>query len=193
MKEINLDIFEGDTFAESFLPYARGKMGEACAVVLERKPHACPVEIGVSGYFEDRLQISWQKLPHHGGYDDDQVRTEYAGLAMAVLVMFTCAKLVVIGAMKKGKGVDLKFKPLEPQTAPPNLDFMDDDALIYYCEAKGSDHKKYIQKQLDKGLNNCNKKHKDRPEAHEAYVISSEFETPAVLTAKYEHHGTTHA
>jgi hypothetical protein len=155
-------------------PNLLNSWADACAILLEFRNHNSPKVVQISGFFNEELYLDWEFVPNKSGYEDLEQTAEYAGYGAALLVINSFTNLKAIKRRAKGDGVDITLgESLEEEE-----NFLSEPKICALLEAKGTRNKCDVSKRLKEGIKQSEKAR----ETAKVYVISTEFESPAVLT-----------
>lgn len=138
--------------------------------------HHSPKTISISGFFNEELDLHWELIDNKIGYEDLEQTAEFAGYGAALLVLNSFTNLQAIKRRAKGDGVDITLA--EPFEEDDSDNFLSEPRLCALLEAKGTRNKRDVSKRLKEGI----KQSEGARKTAEVYVISTEFESPAVLT-----------
>ncbi|MCU0433706.1 MAG: hypothetical protein MUC87_09665 [Bacteroidia bacterium] len=172
MREISIETIRK---LPSISPHLLNTWADACAILLEVREHLSPKAITVSGCFNEKLNLSWDIVKIKMGYEDMEQTAEFAGYGAALLIIDSFTNLKAIQRRAKGDGVDIV---LAESSIADEENFLSEPTTCAFIEAKGTRNKKDAQQRLKEGIKQSEKARKTA----EVYVISTEFESPAVLT-----------
>jgi hypothetical protein len=168
-KELNIEkIRMLGVFNENIL----NVWADACTILLEYKEHKAPVEFNISGAINQNTMLDWKTITNKTGYEDLEETAGEAGYGISLLIATEIEELIPVSRRAKGDGVDIVCSK-EEKDDENFLNTTDED---YYIECKGTRRKAYVQRYLNKGIQQS----KNAP--NNVYVISTEFETPSALT-----------